>query len=208
MADSVIGSGLPGHHKWMARASPALERAVGSDAVTDNERLEKMIADHLDFVWRLLRRLGVPDAELDDGVQQTFVVASRRLADIEPAAERTFLYGAAVRVASTTRRTVQRRRESDGQAIEEMEALAQSAEDLADQSRARALLDLILSEMPAELREVMVLADIEELAAPEIASMKQLAVGTVASRLRRAREDFRARLARWQARWKAKGVRP
>lgn len=187
--------------------SLALDEPIGQESteVTDKARLERMVGDHVDFVWRLLQRIGVPEADLDDATQQVFMTAARRLADIEPADEGSFLYGTALRVASTQRRSLRRRREVAGEDFDKVQAVDCTPEELVDQSRARALLDALLEEMPEELRNIYVLAEIEEIPAPEIARMEGLPVGTVASRLRRAREDFRARLSRWKAKHGANG---
>jgi RNA polymerase sigma-70 factor (ECF subfamily) len=192
----------------MARLSLALDESIAEETthVTDNARLERMIGDHLDFVWRLLQHVGVPEAELDDAAQQVFMVASRKLADIGAADERTFLYGTALRVASTVRRAGRRRREVGGVDLTNLQQTTRTAEDLVDQSRARALLDTLLQQMPEELRTIYVLAEIEEFPVPEIARMQGLPVGTATSRLRRAREDFRARLTRWKAQHAVKGA--
>ena len=69
-------------------------------------------------------------------------------------------------------------------------------EELSDQLRARLLLDRILSEMTAELREVFVLFELEELAVAEVAELLSIPIGTVGSRLRRAREEFHERARR------------
>jgi len=204
----VIGLPLAGHFKGMARLSLALDRTADGDSAgeTEKARLERMIGDHLDFVWRQLARVGMPEADIEDAAQQVFVVASRKLADIETGDERGFLYGTAVRVASTWRRSLKRRREVGDDDLDGMRTTDFAPEELLDQNRARALLDRLLQEMPDELRDVYVLAEIEELPVPEIARMQGLPVGTAASRLRRAREEFRVRLNRWKARNGVKGV--
>ena len=56
--------------------------------------------------------------------------------------------------------------------------------------RARAKLDLILDSMSLELRAVFILHEIDEMTTPDIAAMLDIPVGTVASRLRRARCTF------------------
>src|SRR5438445_2883923 len=68
-----------------------------------------LVLGHFDFVWRLLRRVGVPHADLDDAAQQVFVVASGRLSSIAAGSERTFLFGVALRTAATLRRNLRRR---------------------------------------------------------------------------------------------------
>jgi RNA polymerase sigma-70 factor (ECF subfamily) len=60
------------------------------------------------------------------------------------------------------------------------------------------VLDRLLGTMELELRTVFVLYEIEQLSRAEIAELLAVPAGTVASRLRRAREDFEARLGRWR----------
>src|SRR5690242_17321725 len=79
-------------------------------------RLRALQEEHFEFLWRSLRRLGVPEADVDDAVQQVFLVAARR--EILPGSERSFLFATALRVASHARRTLRRRRES-GEAVPE-----------------------------------------------------------------------------------------
>src|SRR3954462_13970488 len=76
------------------------------------DRLSEMFHHHYDFVWRSVRRLGVTPDAVDDAAQEVFVVASRKLGSIEVGKEKAFLFGTAIRVASDTRRAVQRRRQA------------------------------------------------------------------------------------------------
>lgn len=169
-------------------------------ATRPDERLRAMVDEHIDAIARALRRLGVPEADVDDAVQQVFLTASRRLAEIEPHAEKAFLYKTALNVAAHARRTIQRRRESgeDGALAKADER--PSVEDLLDKQRAALLLEQVLEAMPSELRETFVLFEVEQLPVAEIASMLDVPVGTAASRLRRARDDFRERVARLRIR--------
>jgi RNA polymerase sigma-70 factor (ECF subfamily) len=64
-------------------------------------------------------------------------------------------------------------------------------DELSDQKRARELLNRVLEDMTLELRTVFILFELEGLRSPEIAEMVGVPLGTVASRLRRAREAFR-----------------
>src|SRR5687768_17145524 len=77
-------------------------------------RMRGMVEQHFDFIWRTLRRLGVGEADADDATQEVFLVASRKLEEVAVTKERSFLFGTALRVASTHRRTSSRRRESPG----------------------------------------------------------------------------------------------
>lgn len=164
-----------------------------------------MFDAYFDFIARSLRGLGVPEGDVDDAAQQVFLVASRRLDDIREGAERAFLFSTALNVAQRAHRTRQRRREV-AEDPEEPDPNP-TPEALADQRRARAILDTILEELPMDLRAVFVLFEIEELSMPEIATTLDIPVGTVASRLRRARADFQQRVKRLQARSK-RGANP
>ncbi|MCU0686761.1 MAG: sigma-70 family RNA polymerase sigma factor [Polyangiaceae bacterium] len=172
-------------------------------------RLRRLVDTYFDFIWRSLRRLGVPEADADDAAQQVFLVVARKLPSIDPNNERSFLFGTALRVASDARRARRRRREdpTDPGSAEPSDN-APGPEDLVAQRRARALLDEVLETMPLDLQTVFVLFELEELPTPDIASLLGIPVGTVASRLRRAREEFQDRAKRLQARYSPRGGSP
>lgn len=155
-------------------------------------RLRTIVLQHFEVLWRFLRRLGIPDHETDDAVQEVVLVLSRKLDSVEVGAERSFLLSTAVRVASTFRRTARNRREVDDSELVQHASPALDPEALAEQRRLRALLDRALNELPLELRAVFVLYELEELTMAEIAVTLGLPPGTVASRLRRSRELFEA----------------
>jgi RNA polymerase sigma-70 factor (ECF subfamily) len=180
------------------------ERALEA---TDAERLEELVRGEFAYVWRLCRRLGLPESDADDAAQQVFIVASRRIGDIRPGKERAFLYGVAVNAAAKFRHSHARRREDLDAALELIESGSPNAEELLDRQGARRLLDLVLDSMPDELRDVFVLYEIEQQTTLEIAEVLAIPPGTAASRLRRAREDFSARIARLEARRRFEGAR-
>lgn len=165
-----------------------------SSAADREARLRKMVDGYLDFVARVLRNAGTPEAEIDDDVQRTFITAARRLDDVRPGAEKSFLLQIALRVAAHARRTAARRREVPSDEIPELVEGAATPEQLTDQKRARQLLDHVLDVMNPDLRTVFVLYEFEELSMAEIASALKIPQGTVASRLRRARSDFSERV--------------
>ena len=163
-------------------------------------RIRALVTEHFGFVWRSLVRLGVPRADAEDAVQQVFIVASQKVADIEPGRERAFLFGTALRIASRARRTAQRRREVLDDEPGDRVDPEPTADEQLDRARARAELDAILDGMPIELRAVFVLFELEQVTMAEIATLLDLPPGTVASRLRRAREHFQAAARRHAAR--------
>lgn len=176
-----------------ADAGPALPRPTAS-AIRDREaRLRDIVESHIDFVTRVLRNAGSPAAEIDDDVQRTFIIAARKLDDMRPGAEKSFILRVALNVAAHARRTLARRREVAVDATLEMADAAASPEQIADRKQARRMLDRILDGMHADLRTVFVLFEIEEMSMIEIAAALEIPQGTVASRLRRARAEFRAR---------------
>ena len=162
-------------------------------------RARALVNDHFDFVWRLLRRLGVPEGDVDDAAQQVFMVGTRRLTDIAPGSERTFLYGTALRMASTIRRNSKRRERFIQSVAAEPEPSSRTPHDELERRRALGFLDTVLCALADDQREVFVLCEIEELSAPQVAAILAIPIGTVASRLRRAREAFQAELQRLKA---------
>ena len=72
-------------------------------------------------------------------------------------------------------------------------------ETVAERQQDLARLDTILATLTDERREVFVLFELEGLTGPEIAEHLGLPAGTVASRLRRARDDFEAAVSRMRA---------
>jgi RNA polymerase sigma-70 factor (ECF subfamily) len=162
-------------------------------------RIAAMFDEHFVSVWRFLRRMGVPTGDVDDYAQEVMLIATRKLSQIELGKERGFLLGAAWRVASDARRTHAHRRETDDDQLQERQDPAPDPEMLTNHLRARQVLDQVLDEMPLDFRSVFVLSEIDELSMAEIAELLQIPAGTVASRLRRGRECFDARVKRIQA---------
>jgi RNA polymerase sigma-70 factor (ECF subfamily) len=188
----------------VAAEAVALDEAESSPRASAT-RIAGLVRANYAFVWRLLRRLGLREGDADDAAQQVFLAASGRLSGVEPARERAFLYGVALNVGARARRSLGRRREEPLEAAAERAAAEPNAEQVLERRQARALLDQLLDEMPEELRVVFVLFELEELSTPQIAELCEIPVGTAASRLRRAREDFEERVARAEARRRFSG---
>src|SRR5262249_40865730 len=126
-------------------------------AKTSKARLEALVRENFQLVWRTLRRLVPPDA-VDDATQQVFVIASRKLDRMEASRERAFLFKTALWVAHHVRRSRARRREVlDDEALLSREDTHPLPDDAADLSHQRRMLDEVLSAMPPQLREVFVL---------------------------------------------------
>ena len=152
----------------------------------DPSRLERMFRAHHRVVWKLLRCRGMTPDVAADTTQEVFLVAAERLGDIQPASERAFLVGTALRLAHKVWRSAARLQLSDDLDVPDLRA-----EGAADRGSAIELLSLILSRVDPSLVEVFVLVEITGFSSIEIAEMLEIPTGTVASRLRRAREAFR-----------------
>jgi RNA polymerase sigma-70 factor (ECF subfamily) len=164
-------------------------------------RFRRMADDHFAIVWRFLRGLGVPSSAADDAAQQVFVAAARRIDDIVPGSERAFLFATARGVARNARRATARRREvQDDDALALLHDEASDPEAALASGQARALLDRLLAEIGDDAREVFVLFELEGMTMAAIAESLGLPPGTVASRLRRAREEFESATKRFRAR--------
>lgn len=162
-----------------------------ADAGAPERRVRKIVDESYEFLWRSLRRLGVAEDNVADAAQQVLVVLARRVDSVREGSERAFLFGVAVRVAADARRSTRRRREdASGDPVEGFPDSAPSPEDVAESRALRRLLDRALDELPMDQRTVFVLYELEELTAAEVAVILEIAPGTVASRLRRARELF------------------
>ena len=154
----------------------------------------------LDFVWRSLRRLGVAPEGLDDAVQEVFLAVYRRLPEFEPRAKvTTWLFGVCLKVASASRRRA--RRKPSGEPLSPaLEDPARGPHELTAHAQALRQLDQVLDELDEKKRAVFVMAEVEQMSAPEMAEVLGENLNTVYSRLRAARQDFEQALTRHQAR--------
>jgi RNA polymerase sigma-70 factor (ECF subfamily) len=165
--------------------------AASSGDGTAAERVRAAVEQNYAVVWRFLRRLGVPAEAADDAAHLTFARVLARDSVVREGSERAYLMRAAFHVSLEFRRA--HRRASARDAGVEGDALAApdpGPEEALAQRRDRELLDSALSELSPDLRAVLTLFELEGLTFTEIAEVLELPRGTVASRLRRARESF------------------
>jgi RNA polymerase sigma-70 factor (ECF subfamily) len=166
--------------------------------------LECVYRQHFKAAWRLLRRLGVAVAQLDDATQDVFLIVHRKLDDFDSRAPlRSWIFAIAVRVASEYRRRAARGRTvalDDGIPDE-----SPSPARLSELGESVRLLHELLAELDEKKRAVFVLSELEELSVPEIASVLGVNLNTVYSRLRSARIHFDAALSRRRATLRAGG---
>lgn len=164
-------------------------------------------AEHAGFVWKLLQRFGVRDADREDVLQEVFVVVHQRLHTFDGSAEMTtWLYAVTRNVASAWRRRAFRRREELSGELPEAGDGARSPESSLDERQRRAGLDAALDTLDLDRRAVFVMIEIDGCSYDEAAAVMGIPVGTVSSRLTAAWNDLERALKRSdaQARWSAR----
>ncbi|HXK19501.1 MAG TPA: sigma-70 family RNA polymerase sigma factor [Polyangiaceae bacterium] len=180
-------------------AMPATE---AKDTVADDKRLSvtQVHERHGEFVWRTLHRMGVRAPHVEDVYQEVFLVVHRRLSSFNgQCALTTWLYEICFRVTAGYRRKAHFRHEQLLHDWSEMEGLSSQAptpeQKLVTARRAKQL-ERILDSMPLEYRVVFVMFELEGLTSEEIAESLGAPLGTVYSRLYRARKRFARSLAK------------
>jgi RNA polymerase sigma-70 factor, ECF subfamily len=200
VSKQVLSGRLEDRSETDRRSSGELPRAVplttdASDpfaaAAERDRRLAALVYASYPLLWRTLRRLGVPEAQIDEALEEVFLVALRRLDGISEDRERSFLLGLALRVASARCGETSQRRERASSSVTDPSAPLPSPESRSEREHARALLDEILGTMGLRARTVFVLFELEGLGVVEIAELLQIPIETVDSRVRHARDSFR-----------------
>jgi len=180
----------------MAMIDGTVEEASLGARAAARIRLERMFRAHHELIWRTLRRLGLSPDLAADTTQQAYLIAAERLGDIRAGSERAFLFSTAIGLARTNFRRSQRCQLQSDMDVHVDPDLR--AEQLTNRCSAVELMDRVFAKTDPELVTVFVLFELEGLSAPEIAQLVDIPVGTVASRLRRARATFRAAARRME----------
>ena len=187
-----------------ARASDAVP-AAGAPPPTAPDLTPRQLYDsHFAFVWRNLRRLGIPDAILEDAAQDVFLVVHRRWDSFDSrwSSVETWLFGILLRVARNHRRSLRRRAwaiPSPGEVVEVVPSPAAGPAELVQRREAVAMLDRLLDSLDDDKRAIIVLVDIEQLSVPQAAESLDVNLNTAYWRLRTARTQLRKSLARVRA---------
>lgn len=198
-------------HLRMASSSSALSveqaaapRALEAAIVLDFKRVYE---DHVAFMWRACRHLGVAPSAIEDVLQEVFLVVHRRLGEFEGRSSlKTWLFGILLHVVRNHRRSLRRKsphlsNEDSTTVIDGLpNADASGAVEAIEAAEAMRLLQGLLDELDDARREVFVLAELEQMGVPEIAEMLGENVNTVYGRLRTARQQFDMAVRRHHAR--------
>lgn len=173
------------------REIPSPEREPEPAPSRHSADVPGVVARDYRLVWRFLRHLGLPEDQVDDAAQTVFARVLARHSVVRQGVERAYLMKAALHISFEYRRARKRlvARETNVELDAVCGATLSPDEALAHRQR-RALLDAALDELPIELRAAFSLFELEELSFSEIAEVLEIPRGTVASRVRRAREAF------------------
>jgi RNA polymerase sigma-70 factor, ECF subfamily len=165
-------------------------------------RFEALVLPHLDAAYNLARWLTRNDHDASDVVQDAYLRAMRSFGGFRGDQARPWLL-AIVRNAAYT--SLARRRDRHDESYEPElhdEAFATdpagygSPEGELSRQQDRNVVNEALARLPVELREALVLREMQELSYKEIASIQDIPVGTVMSRLSRGRQMLLRQLQR------------
>jgi RNA polymerase sigma-70 factor (ECF subfamily) len=174
----------------------SVRHCASSGTVVSSDRLETMYRAHHQVIWRTLRRLGFSPEAAADYTQQAYLIALERLDDVRLGSEKAFLFSTAIRLGRTHARKLRRMDLSDE--VDLVSDQGGSARSADNRQVALQFLERVLAHMDVDLVTVFTLYEIEGMSSPEIAELLDIPLGTVASRLRRARDTFREKAARME----------
>jgi RNA polymerase sigma-70 factor (ECF subfamily) len=159
----------------------------------DNSSIQRLVDEHLDAVYRYAYRLTGTVQDAEDLTQQVFLLAQQRLEQLREAQRARGWLFAILRNAFL--KMVERTSPVTATSVGlNLETVAAASEEAPVDSRA---LQAAIDELPAEFRLVVVMFYFEEASYREIAEKLQLPIGTVMSRLARAKRHLRSKL--WEA---------
>lgn len=200
---------MPSKDSTALSTAPVGDPGSGEGVTVELPAFSQIYQTYFNFVWASARRLGVGASEIDDVVQEIFIVIHGRLGSLEnPESLRSWIYGIVRRTVSTFHRAKRAKVVANTQLNlgEELTvSLAPSPQELAEQSDQVRLLWSLLEGLDPAKREVFVLAELDEMTVPEVAAALEIPLNTAYSRLRMARQELEAALLRLNARHSSGG---
>lgn len=174
------------------------KRAAATRPASSPRSLAEIYREHAPFVFRVARRMGVSDDATDDIVHEVFIILHRRLAEYDGRASMTSWLFQITRGVVSNHRRGQARESRRLQLVPSPDAPPVPDAQVARSQAARAVHDF-LDTLDVDQRQVFELCDMEGLRAPEVASLLDVKLNTVYSRLRLARDKFRSFAAGYRA---------
>ena len=158
---------------------------------------EQIVVPHLNAAYNLARWIMNNDQDAEDMVQEAYLRAYKYYAGFQGANSRSWL----LKIVRNTCYTWLRQNRSGDQTVEledelyESENEAFDPEALSQHQANDQMVRQAMQELPAEFREIIILRELEEMSYKEIASIIGIPIGTVMSRLARAHQRLKQRLA-------------
>lgn len=162
--------------------------ALASATSSLDREFSRLYVRYFGFVWRVVRRYGVAPSDLDDVVQDVFMVVYRRLPDFERRSRvETWLVGIIRKVAWRYRRGCERARRKH----HDIRAVASPEHEFCtERGAAMDRLERFIAGLPRAQREVFVLSELGGMRGPEIAQATGTKLNTVYAHIRRTRGRF------------------
>ena len=149
------------------------------------------------FVWRCLRGMGLSPTALDDAAQDVFLVVHRQLGGFRgESSAQTWLYGIARHVASNHQRRAERKQAPLEPLVSEPVHPDPGPLERAEDAEAAAFVATFLAGLDEKKRDLFILAVLEEMTIPEVATALSIPLNTAYTRLRSMRADFERALGR------------
>jgi RNA polymerase sigma-70 factor (ECF subfamily) len=192
---SVSETAVPGKPIEVFDLALSLGQAGSGEAADrvdpSRDALGVLYREHHGFVWRNARRLGCPEAWVEDVVHEVFLVVARRLAEFEArSSPRTWIFAITYRVVRRMLRDRARRQHKlQGYALTQPSCIAPPQE----RTDAAEALRRLMSKLGDAKRLVFIMAELEGMTSVEIGDCLGISPRTVDSRLRTARLE----LSRW-----------
>jgi RNA polymerase sigma-70 factor (ECF subfamily) len=173
--------------------------SLGASGAQLPPQLQIAFEQHADFVCRILRSLGVRETDLDDTLQEVFLVVARRQNDYEEHGRaRAWMYSICKRVAIGQRRKYRRDRETTVDPFPEP-SIAPTQLNAMQEREALDLGHQLLKLLPQQQREIFLLYEVEDMSMREIARLLRCPLQTAYSRLHKARRRVVAEVERMAA---------
>ncbi len=175
----------------------AADLRPSAGARQEPESFDDFYARHFPFVWRCLRRLGVPAAGLDDAAQDVFLVVHRQLPGFRSeSSPQTWVYGIARHVAANHQRSRRRKQVPLVPLVAEPLHPDPGPHERAADAEAAAFVETFVAGLDDKKRGLFILAVLEEMTIPEVAAALSIPLNTAYTRLRAVRAEFERALAR------------